>query len=34
MPGAMEFTRIPFAAFEQEILEQMVFHPDGSVAEW
>jgi galactonate dehydratase len=20
--------------FEQEILEQMVFHPDGSVAEW
>jgi L-alanine-DL-glutamate epimerase-like enolase superfamily enzyme len=21
-------------SFEQEILEQMVFHPDGSVAEW
>ena len=20
--------------FQQEVLEQMVFHPDGSVAEW
>jgi len=20
--------------FQQEVLEQMIFHPDGSVAEW